>query len=337
LRALRFIGRRLLFLMPTIFAVLLFTFLLVRIGGQDPVGLLAGPTSSVREIEEIRRQLHLDQPIWTQFSEFVVRIAEGDLGRSWLSSRPVAVELIDRLPATLEMVLLGGLLGAVIGVSTGLRAAFRPDSVFDHASRILSLLGFGVPTYFLGLVAVLVFFYFLGWAPPPMGRIDLMIATPPRVTGSVLVDALIAGDRDAAWSAAGRLVLPVLCVTIVFAAPIIKQSRAIALDILGSEYVRYARASGLGERLVRRIVWRNARVPLLTYGATEMVGLFGTASVLELIFSWGGMSQFGLDAILHGDFAVVQGYVLFVTALAMLLFLTVDLLVLWLEPRAGLR
>ena len=327
--------RRIVLSLPILFGVLLFTFLLVRMGGSDPVGMLAGPTATEAEIAAIRAAYKLDQPVLVQFGEYVRRVAQGDLGTSWLSNRPVLDELLLRLPATLELVLIGSVVGALVGVWAGMRAARSANGRFDQISRLLSLMGFGMPTIFLGLALIFVFFFLLRWAPPPMGRIDLMITAPPVVTGSYLFDALIARDVAAALSAAGRLVLPCSVVAIVFAAPMLKQTRAIALDVMASDYIRYARACGLPPKLIHRMVWRNAAVPILTYGATELTALFGAASVLELIFSWGGVSQFGLTAILKADFAVVQGYVLLMSAIAIVVFALADLLVLKLEPRAG--
>lgn len=334
MRTLNFLARRLALALPILFGVLLFTFLLVRVGSNDPVGLLAGPTATADEVNAIRSELRLDRPVWEQFGEFVLRVARGDLGRSWLSSQPVFTELITRLAATLELVLLGALIGGAIGIASGLHAALHPNRWFDHASRVASLLGFGMPTIFLGLVVIFVFFYLLQWAPAPMGRIDLLLTAPPFVTGSYLVDGLLAGDWEVVHSALGRLVLPVACVAIVYAAPLVKQTRAIALDVLASDYVRYARAAGLPAREISRMVWRNSAVPIVTYAAVELAALFGVASVLELIFSWGGVSQFGLTAILKGDFAVVQGYVLFMSLVALVIFAIADLIVLAIEPRA---
>ena len=322
--------------LPIIFGILAFTFMLVRIGNNDPVGLLAGPTATDQDIASIVSRLKLDQPLWRQFAAFVSLAAQGDLGRSWLSDRPVMEELLIRLPATLEMVVFGAILGLAVGVPAGLRAARAPNGLFDQAARVVALVGFGMPTIFLGLVAIFVFFYLLQWAPPPLGRIDLLADPPPVVTHSYLIDALLARDWNAAWSAAGRLVLPVGCTAIVYAAPLLNQTRAVALDVLASDYVRHARASGLPPRMMRAIVWRNSAVPIITYASTELVGLFGVAAVLELIFAWGGVSQFGLTAILKGDFAVVQGFVLMISLIAMIIFACADLLVLWIEPRARL-
>ena len=143
--------------------------------------MLAGPTATEIEVEQIKRQLRLDLPIWEQFVEFARKAAMGDLGRSWLSGNSVLAELMNRLPATLELVLLGALIGAAIGVPVGIVAAMRPNGMFDHASRLISLFGFGMPTIFLGLVAIFVFFYLLRAVPPPMGRLDLMITSPKAV------------------------------------------------------------------------------------------------------------------------------------------------------------
>jgi ABC-type dipeptide/oligopeptide/nickel transport system permease component len=333
--ALYLVLRRIVFSLPILFGVLLFTFMLVRVGQNDPVGMLAGPTAGASEIEAIRAEYKLDQPIWVQFIEYVKLVVHGHLGNSWLSNRPVTDELLLRLPATLELVLLGCLVGAVVGVWAGMNSALHANQRFDQWSRILSLMGFGMPTIFLGLAMIFVFFFLLGWSPPPMGRLDLMITAPKVVTGSYLIDALIAGDMTAAWSAAGRLVLPCGVVAIVFAAPLVKQTRAIALDVMASDYVRYARAMGLPAKMMRSMIWRNSVVPVLTYGASELTAMFGAAAVLELIFSWGGVSQFGLTAILRGDFAVVQGYVLMMCVISIVIFAIADLIVHKLEPRAS--
>ena len=332
-----FLARRALLLVPLLLVVSFLCFMLVRLGGQDPVAMLAGPTATAAEIDLVRRTLALDRPVWAQFATWVWHVLQGDLGRSWISNRPVLTELADRLPATLELLLYGVGLGALIGIPVGLKAAQRPDGAFDQVSRFLSLLGFSTPTYWLGLVMLFVFFYLLGWAPPGMGRINLMVDPPPRITGSYLWDALLQGRGEAAHSAAGQLVLPVICIAMISAAPIIKQTRAIALEVLASDFVRYARAQGLPGRDLRRMVLRNSLVPIVTFVGTELAGLIGTTALIEYVFAWGGVGQFGLNAIVQGDFAAVQGYVLMLAAFSVIVFLIVDLAVTLLEPRAGAR
>lgn len=329
----KFLVRRLLFIVPLLVGIVFFTFMLVRLGGQDPVEMLAGPTATQAQIDMIEEELGLDQPLLTQFWIFLGNVMEGDLGDSWISSRPVLDDIIARAPITLELLFWGIGIGALIGIPIGMRAAARPDGWFDNIARAVSLIGFSVPTYWLGLVLLFVFFYLLGWAPPGIGRIGLIVIPPPTVTGSYLIDSLIAGDMEAARSAFSHLVLPVVAMAIISSAPIIKHTRAIALEVYSSDTVRYARACGLPEGTVRGIVMRNSTVPVLTFVGGEITGLVGTASLIEYVFAWGGLGQYGLNAIISGDFAAVQGYVLFLALFSVIVFLIVDLLVVILEPR----
>ena len=326
--------RRLLTVLPMLLGVVLFTFVLIRLSGQDPVMKLAGPTATTSEIELVRRGLGLDQPIWLQLIYYLRNLAVGDFGRSWISNRPVLTDILERIPVTLELLLWGVSLGALVGVRIGLRAARVPDGRFDQVSRFLSLLGFSIPTYWLGLIMLFVFFYLLGWAPPGMGRISLLATPPARITGSYLIDGLLSGNLEAAWSAAAQLTLPVICIAIISAAPIIKQTRAVALEVSGSDYIRYARAQGMSRREISRMVLRNARVPVITFLGTELTGLVGTTSLIEYVFAWGGLGQYGLNAIISGDYAAVQGYVFFLALFSVLVFLVIDLMVLLIEPRA---
>lgn len=330
----RVLLRRLVLLIPLLVGVLFFTFLLVRLSGQDPVGLLAGPTATAGEIERLRASLALDQPIWTQFLVYLRQVVHGDLGHSWISNRPVLDDLIARFPATLELLIPGVLIGTVVGITVGLRAALRPNGTFDQISRFLSLFGFSIPTYFLGLLALFVFFYLLEWAPPGLGRLNLMLTPPVAITGSYALDALMAGNWEVFGSALSQLVLPVVCVAIIATAPIIKQTRAIVLDVLGSDYVRYARAQGLPPRLIRRMALRNSTTSLVTFIASELTTLVGTISLIEYVFAWGGVGQYGLSAIIAGDFTVIQGYVLMLAIFSVFVFLVVDVFVLLYEPRA---
>lgn len=333
----KFFLRRMLMVIPLLVGIVFLTFMLVRVGGLDPVGLLAGPTATAEEFEMIRADLGLDQPIWMQFAIYAGNVLQGDLGESWLSNRPVLDDILERAVVSLELLLWGVGIGALIGIPVGLRAAFRPGGRFDQISRILSLFGFSIPTYWLGLVMLFVFFYLLGWAPPGIGRISLMVSPPDFITGSYLVDALLTGNWPALRSALSHMVLPVVCLAIISAAPIIKHTRAIALEVLSSDAVRYARASGLPAQIVRKMVLRNSATPVLTFVGTEVTGLVGTMSLIEYVFAWGGLGQYGLNAIVRGDFTAVQGYVLSLALFSVIVFLIIDLVVFLIEPRAELQ
>lgn len=333
----KFFLRRMLMVIPLVVGIVFLTFMLVRVGGLDPVGLLAGPTATAEEFEMIRAELGLDKPIWTQFAIYGGKVLQGDLGESWLSNRPVLDDVLERTFISLELLLWGVGIGALIGIPIGVRAAFRPDGRFDQVSRILSLFGFSIPTYWLGLVMLFVFFYLLRWAPPGIGRISLMVSPPDFVTGSYFIDALLTGNWPAFRSAFSHMVLPVACLAIISAAPIIKHTRAIALEVLSSDAIRYARASGLPAQIVRKVVLKNSATPVLTFVGTEITGLVGTMSLIEYVFAWGGLGQYGLNAIVRGDFTAVQGYVLSLALFSVIVFLIIDFVVFLIEPRAELQ
>ena len=332
----RFVIRRLLLMIPLLLGIVFFTFMLVRIGGQDAVGMLASPMADADEIDRIRASLGLDLPLWQQFFIYLGNLFQGDLGESWQTNTPVLDEIVLRLPASLELLISAMGLGVLFVIPIGLRAAFRPNRRFDQISRFSSMFGFSIPTYWLALMAIFVFFFLFRWAPPPMGRISLAVFPPPDVTGSYFLDSLIAGDMQAAKSALSQLAMPVIVFTIIVTAPIIKQTRSIAIEVFNSDYVRYARASGLSPFAVQRVAMRNSFTPILTFVGAELASLLAAVSLIELIFAWGGLGQWGLNAILFGDFAAVQGYVLVLAMFSASVFLIVDLLVLIFEPRSML-
>lgn len=334
---LRFILRRLVVAAPVVLGILFLTFMLVRIGDQDPVAMLAGPMADRGMLERIRSELRLDLPLLEQFWLYLVRLAHGDLGRSWQGNAPVLEEIKNFFPVTLELVLYSVTLASLIGVPVGLRAAMRPNGTFDQLSRTISMLGFSIPTYWMGLMAIFIFFFLLRWAPAPMGRLSFEVLPPPKIIGVALWDSILSGNWPAARSAFSQLILPVTCFTIIATAPIIKTTRAVAVEIMGSDFIRYARACGFSKSRIRRMALRSALVPVITFIGTELTSLLSAASLIELIFSWGGLGHWGLNAILTGDFAVVQGYVLTLALASVVIFLIVDLLVLVLEPRSHRR
>jgi peptide/nickel transport system permease protein len=328
----RFIGRRFATAFIAIVAVLIATFFLVRLT-PDPAAALAGPEATAAQLAMVKQQLGLDKSVPEQFVIYASHVISGDFGRSWVSQRPVLTEIAERAPFTFELLFWGVAVGAIVGVSVGLHAAYRRDGWFDQMTRFTSLVGFSIPTYFLGLLMLLLFFYILEWAPPGMGRLSPLYSAPPFVTGSYVIDGLIAGDFEVARSAASQLILPVLCIAIVCAAPTIKQTRALALDVLESDYVRYGKALGMPPRMLRRMVLRNCLAPIITFVGIELVSLMGTTAIIEYVFSWGGLGHYGLSAIMVGDFNAVQGYVMSLACFCVLIFLIVDMIVLIIEPR----
>jgi peptide/nickel transport system permease protein len=319
---------------PAALGLVVVTFIMIRLSGQSPVAFLAGPNATQPEIEALTRELRLDRPLLDQLLTYIGHLATGDLGRSWLSGKPVLDELIERLPATLELVVLALVVGGAAGILAGTGAAFRAGGRFDVTARLAAIVSFSIPIYVVGLVAIFLFFYLLGLAPPPLGRISLAVLAPPTVTGSYVVDAAIAGDGPALRSAAAQLLLPVGCFALIVAGPVMKQSRSIVAETLQTEFVGYAVMAGLPRWRVHRMVLRNSFVPIFTFIGMELSHLFAASSLIEFIFAWGGVGQYGLNAIVQGDFAAVQGYVLLLGVFSLLVFLIVDLIVYWAEPRS---
>ena len=239
---LKFLLRRLAVSLPLVVAVVFVTFMLVRIGGGDPVALLAGPTASVEEHAAIRSGLGLDKSLAQQFGIYLAKAARVDLGQSWLSNKQVIEEIGNRALVTLELLLWGVGIGAAIGIPLGARAAARRGSVFDQVVRAVSLAGFSVPTYWLGLIAILVFFYMLDLAPAPMGRLSALLIAPERITGSYLIDSVLRGQWEGARSAFAQLILPVLTVAVVACAI---QAKHIVISSEREAYVAFKPNKGI--------------------------------------------------------------------------------------------
>src|ERR1700722_1142371 len=207
--------KRLTMAIPSLIGVVIVTFLLTRALPGDPAAYFAGPAATPQAIQEVRVKLGLDKPLIEQFGRYVV-----DLGHALTTGQPVLTELRTRLPASAELTLLGLLVSIVIAVPLGILAATRPNSLIDHACRVVATLGVSLPVFFTGLILVYVFYYLLGWAPAPLGRLDVFFDPPPQVTGFYLIDSLIARQPDVFLASLKQLILPALTLAIFSLAPI---------------------------------------------------------------------------------------------------------------------
>src|SRR5204863_1599911 len=202
--------KRLMMAIPSLIGVVIVTFLLTRALPGDPAAYFAGPAATKEAIQEIRVKLGLDKPLPQQFMRYVADLAKGDLGQSLTTGQPVVTEIRNRLPASAELTLLGLIVSVAIAIPLGIFAAVKPNSWIDHTCRVMTTAGVSLPVFFTGLILVYVFYYLLGWAPPPLGRLDMFFSPPPAVTGSYLIDSLIAGDLFTFRAAASQLLLPAL-------------------------------------------------------------------------------------------------------------------------------
>jgi peptide/nickel transport system permease protein len=326
--------KRLLFAVPSLIGVVIVTFLLTRALPGDPAAYFAGPAASTEAIEQIRVKLGLDKPLIVQFGRYVRDLAQGDLGTSLTTGQPVATEIRNRLPASAELTLLGLIVSMLIAVPLGIMAATRPGSIIDHACRVISTAGVSLPVFFTGLILVYVFYYQLGWAPAPLGRIDVFASPPPSVTGFYLIDSLIAGNLETFVASLKQLFLPALTLGIFSLAPIARMTRASMLAVLSSEFVRTARASGLSPfTVIVTYAFRNAMLPVVTTLGMVFSFLLGANVLVEKVFAWPGIGSFAIEALIASDFAPLQGFVLTMAVLYVALNLIIDLLYGVIDPR----
>ncbi|HTZ04005.1 MAG TPA: ABC transporter permease [Xanthobacteraceae bacterium] len=332
------IAKRLGMAIPSLIGVVVVTFLLTRALPGDPAVYFAGPAATPQAIQEVRVKLGLDQPLIKQFGRYVVDLAHGNLGTSLTTGQPVTSEIANRLPASAELTLLGLIVSIVIAVPLGILAATRPNSLLDHACRIVSTLGVSLPVFFTGLILVYVFYYLLGWAPAPLGRLDVFYTEPPHVTGFYLIDSLIAGDLPTFAASFKQMILPALTLGIFSLAPIARMTRASMLAVLSSDFVRTARASGLSSyTVVVTYAFRNAMLPVITTLGMVFSFLLGANVLVEKVFAWPGIGSYAVEALLASDFAPVQGFVLTMAVLYVMLNLVIDVLYGLIDPRVRLE
>jgi peptide/nickel transport system permease protein len=334
----RIVLRRLLSALPNLAGVVVVTFVLTRAIPGDPAAYFAGPAASVEAIEQVRAQLGLDKPLLDQFLAYVASLARGDLGLSLTTGQPVLDELMSRLPASLELVLLALVLACAVALPLGVAAATRPGSWIDQVARLVTTAGVSLPAFFTGLLLAYVFYFLLGWAPSPLGRLDPMYSPPPAVTGLYLVDAALAGDATLWWAAFRQLILPVVTMAIFVTAPIARMTRASMLAVLSSDFVRTARASGLSRHTVLvRYALRNALLPVVTTLGMVFGFMISSSVVIEKVFGWPGVGSYAIDALTASDYAPVQGFVLTMGLLFVLLNLAIDLLYVLIDPRVTIE
>ena len=319
---------------PTVFGILVVTFLMTRALPGDPAAFFAGPAATPESIAEIRAKLGLDKPLPVQFGKYVSDLAQGNLGQSISTGQPVVSELARRLPASLELTLVALAMSVAVAVPLGILAALHQDTWIDQLCRFIVTAGVSLPTFFTGLVLVYVFYFLLGIAPTPLGRLDIISLPPPHITGFYLIDAPIAGDWKTAWSALKQLILPSTTLALFTLAPLARMTRASMLQALSSEYIRTARACGLGRRkILTDYAMRNAMLPVITTLGMVFSFTLGANVLVEKVFSWPGIGSYAIEALVVSDYAAVQGFVLAMAIIFVVLNLVVDLVYTMIDPR----
>lgn len=330
--------KRLMLAIPSLIGVVIVTFLLTRALPGDPAAYFAGPAATQEAVAQIRKQLGLDQPLPQQFVRYVRDLARGDMGVALTTGQPVAAEIMSRLPASAELTLLGLVVSVLIAVPLGILAATNPGSLLDHTCRIVTTAGVSLPVFFTGLLLVYFFYYLLGVAPAPLGRLDVYFSAPPQITGFYLIDSLIARDGETFVASLKQLILPAATLAIFALAPIARMTRASMLAVLGSEFVRTAKASGLSPgTVVVTYAFRNAMLPVITTLGMVFSFLLGANVLVEKVFAWPGIGSYAVEALIASDFAPVQGFVLTMAVMYVMLNLLIDVLYGLIDPRVRIE
>ena len=328
----RYLLRRLALTIPILLGVSLLVFLMLHSAGGDPAQSILGARADPESIAKLRRELGLDRPLLVQYVAFLSGAVRGDFGRSYRSNTPVTTEIAARFPATIELAIAAMAIAVVTGVVFGTLAAVRRHSLLDYVSSTVVLLGVSIPTFWLGLILIIIFGLWMRWLPIS-GRVDPRLGADPSLPFLTLASVLH-GNWAVAKDALRHLILPALTLAAWPAAIVARMTRASLIESLGQDYVRTARGKGLPEQLI--VVGhaaRNALLPVLTGVGLEFGTLLGGAVVTETIFSWPGLGQLTVTAIWARDYQMVQGVVVLLGAVFVLLNRLVDVLYAVRDPR----
>jgi peptide/nickel transport system permease protein len=334
----RVILLRLVGAIPNLIGVVVVTFLLTRALPGDPAAYFAGQAATPEAVQQIRVKLGLDKPMPEQFGLYVRDLAKGDFGQSLSTGQPVLTELRQRLPASLELTFCGLLFAVIVALPLGVLAATRPGSWIDHLCRVVTTAGVSLPTFFTGLLLAYVFYFLLGIAPSPLGRLDPVFSPPANITGMYLIDALIAGEGGLFWASFKQIILPAVTMGLFVLAPLARMTRASMLGVLSSDFIRTARASGLkGSTILYTYAFRNAMLPVVTTLGMVFSFLLGSNVLVEKVFAWPGIGSYAIESLTASDYAPIQGFVLTMGVLYVLLNLVIDVMYGLIDPRVGLE
>ncbi|MDN5787586.1 ABC transporter permease subunit [Pseudorhodobacter sp.] len=334
---LKYFASRLLTFLPTFIGVTLISFAFIRVLPGDPITVMAGERGvDPARYQELLQQFGFDQPLIVQYWHYIVGVLHGDLGKSFVTKKPVWDEFFALFPATLELSICAMFLAVALGLPAGVIAAVNRGKFFDRALMSTALVGYSMPIFWWALLLIIVMSGWLGLTPVS-GRISLLFYFP-RVTGFMLIDSLLSGQKGAFTSAVSHLILPTIVLGTIPLAVIARQTRSAMLEVLSEDYIRTARAKGLSPYGVNFVhALRNAMIPVITVIGLSVGTLLAGAILTETIFSWPGIGKWMVDSIFRRDYPVVQGGLLLIAVMVMIVNLTVDVLYGFINPKIRKR
>lgn len=332
----KYLGNKILELIPTFLGISLLAFMLIRMVPGDPVMLLLGERGADPEVyQEMKNSLGLNRPLSSQYFSFIGNLFKGDLGTSIISKRPVWDEFWDRFPATLELGICGMIFAIVIGIPLGIIAALKRNGPLDYVLMGASLIGYSMPLFWWGLILILFFSIHLGLTPVS-GRIAIQFDIPIQ-TGFLLIDSLgLEGEEKwpAFWSAFKHLILPTTALGTIPLAITARMTRSSMLEVLGEDYIRTAKAKGLSySRIIVAHALRNALIPIITVVGLMFGGIITGAILTETIFSWPGIGKWMVASISARDYPVIQSGIMIIASCVIMVNMIVDLLCALANPK----
>jgi peptide/nickel transport system permease protein len=309
-------------------------FVLTMLIPGDPAFMRLGNFATAEQLQSLREEMGLTKPPYERYVLYLSGLLRGDMGRSWRTGNLVLDDLRARFPMSLELGFCSMLLAIAIGIPIGVWGAASKDSLVDYSGKLYGILGVAMPLFWGGLVLVYVFYFKLGIAPPPTGRIDMLVSPPAHITGSYLLDSLLTGNLEAFRSSAAHLVLPVITLAFVTGASMARMTYTSMRKVLASPFILVSHAYGISTRaIVYKFALKNALMPVVTLIGLQVGFLIGGVVLVEVVFSLPGIGRYAVESLLVNDFAPVQGFVLLVLVVYLLVNLFVDLLYGVLNPQ----
>ncbi|TDG00088.1 ABC transporter permease [Paenibacillus piri] len=325
---------RILGTIPIMIGVALVVFIFMRFTPGDPIDLMMGNSGNVsqQEVDNLRAQFNLDQPIYVQLKEYLGNLVQGDLGESFKKRRPVAELIGETLPATIELALAACLFSMIVGIPIGIYSALKQNSLIDRANMGTAFLGISMPPFWLGIVLMFIFSVSLGFTPVK-GRLDFGIDIQ-HITGLYMIDSVLTGNWEGFRNAFMHLLLPAVTLGAAMASIISRITRSSMLEVLQMDYVTLARAKGLKEsKVILKHALRNGLIPTVTVIGLEIGALLGGNMIVETVFGWPGLGRLAVESIFNRDYPLVQGVVMFYAFTFVLANLIVDVVYTYLNPK----
>jgi ABC-type dipeptide/oligopeptide/nickel transport system permease component len=330
-----FVVKRCALLIPQLIGISIVTFLFLHLLPGNPAYLIAGNLASAEEVRAIEHHLGLDKPLVVQYFIYVNNVLHGDLGQSWLSGNAVLTDLLQRVPATIELVSIALIIIAILGIALGVVIAVNPRGLVARAVFGYGLLAGALPDFWIGLILIFLLYYKLRLFPAPLGQLDVSVSAPRTITGMYLVDSLLTADWRAFGSSLRHLILPEMTLVFVYMGLVVRMAASSLQNVLRADFIRTARASGLRPARVNWLALRNALPPVLTVLGISYAYLLGGAVLVETIFAWGGIGQYAVQAVTNSDYMAIEGFVLTAAVFTMLVYLLVDIGHFLLDPRVS--